>query len=451
MYTFRKKGRNEEMKTGRKFFALVLACVLCLMALPLTASASGGTGASRVLKKTQDSVAAVWVVGYDANGIPMTGGWGTCFAVGKAGKDTDVFLTNWHVVTIKGRFPVESVRVWILKENCRIYDNGEPDPNNSIECRVLKTTSGFPDYAIIKMQKSEPGYKALPLMSAKKVEKGTQVYALGFPGIVDFNSAENYGGENLTATDGIVSRHSQLSGAGNTSVLLHTATISGGNSGGPLITKDGAVVGINTYSFGEQVDTDYSCAIYIDYAMEGLDELGIPYTVYSKLWVIVACVAAGIAAIIVVIAIVLVQKKKKDAEEKALREKEFRDQLEKQRKEEEEKKRLAMLSQKVKKMELESKFKLLADDGKIYPIAGTGTLIGRDPSCQICLPEGTKGISRRHCQLTIQAGKLILADIGSTYGTFIHETKIPVNTPVELHSGSYFCLGGPGSNRFTVQ
>lgn len=438
------------MKAGRKIFALLLACMLCLMALPLTASAASGTGAERVLKKTQDSVAAVWVLGYDANGMPRGAGTGTCFAVGKAGKDTDVFLTNWHVVTIEGNFPVENVRVWILKKNCQIYSNYEPDPNNSIECRVLKTTSGFPDYAIIKMQKSEPGYKALPLMSAKKAEKGTQVYALGFPGIVDYNSAENYGGENLTATDGIVSRHSQMSAAGNTSVLLHTATISGGNSGGPLITKDGAVVGINTYAYGE-VSADYSCAIYIDYAMEGLDELGIPYTVYSKLWVIVASAAAGIAVIVTIVVIVLAQKKKKDHEEQERRNQKLRDEWEKKKKEEDDKKRLAMLSQKVRQLELESKFKLLADNGKIYSISGTGTLIGREPSCQICLSEGTKGVSRRHCQLTVQAGKLILTDIGSTYGTFIHETKIPVNTPVELHSGSYFCLGGPRSNRFTVQ
>lgn len=440
------------MKTGRKIFALLLVCVQCLMALPLTASASGSTGVSRMVKKTQDSVAAVCAMGYDINGTPIPESWGigTCFAVGKAGKDTDVFLTNWHVVTPDGDFPVASVRVWILKENCQFNSYYEPDPNNSIECRVLKTTSGYPDYAILKMQKSEPGYKALPLMSAKKVEKGTQVYALGFPGVVMAASKEQFGSANLTATDGIVSQHSQLSFAGNTSALLHTATTSHGNSGGPLVTRDGAVVGINTYGFGE-VSADYSCAIYIDYAMEGLDELGIPYTVYSKLWVIVASAAAGIAVIVTIVVIALAQKKKKDKEEQERRNQKLRDEWGKKKKEEDDKKRLAMLSQKVRQLELESKFKLLADDGKIYSISGTGTLIGRDPSCQICLSEGTKGVSRRHCQLTVQAGKLILTDIGSTYGTFIHETKIPVNTPVELHNGSYFCLGGPSSNRFTVQ
>lgn len=418
------------MKTGRRIFALLLACMLCLMALPLTASAASGTGAERVLKKTQDSVAAVWVLGYDSNGMPRGAVTGTCFAVGKAGKDTDVFLTNWHVVTLEGNFPVESVRVWILKKNCQIYSNYEPDPNNSIECRVLKTTSGFPDYAIIKMQKSEPGYKALPLMSAKKVEKGTQVYALGFPGIVDYNSAENYGGENLTATDGIVSRHSQMSAAGNTSVLLHTATISGGNSGGPLITKDGAVVGINTYAYGE-VSADYSCAIYIDYAMEGLDELGIPYSVYSGSWVWIAAIVAAII-LIGAVALVIVLRKKSTPDPKTNPDPNPN-------------------PNPGPKPHYLVQYKLVSDSGKIYPVAAQVTILGRDPSCQICLPEGTKGVSRRHCQLTVQAGKLILTDIGSTYGTFIHETKIPVNTPVELHSGSYFCLGGPNSNRFTVQ
>ena len=96
------------------------------------------------------------------------------------------------------------------------------------------------------------------------------------------------------------------------------------------------------------------------------------------------------------------------------------------------------------------KFKLLSATGATYNLSGTTTMIGRDPSCQICLPADTKGISRRHCQLVIQGNDLILTDLGSTYGTFIHEKQVPPNTPVKLHTGSYFCLGGPSSNKFTV-
>ena len=414
----------------KRIFALVLACVLCLSGLSLTAYAAPVGGASQMLEKAKDSVVSIWVVGYDPSGRILAVSSGSGFAVGKAGKDSDVFLTNWHVITIDGNFPTDYVKVWILKENCPILSNYEPDPYNSIECRVMKTTSGYPDYAIIKMQKFEPGYKALPLLPAETVSKGTDVYALGFPGVVDENSVEHFGGANLTATNGMISRFAQLSWAGNTNAILHTATISGGNSGGPLVTKDGAVIGINTYGFGEH-SIDYSCAIYIDYAMEGLDELGIEYTVYSKTWMIVAGVAAAVLAVATVVVIVCVRKKKVDPDPLP-------------------NSNPGPIPNPIPQPKPVIKFKLLSATGATYNLSGTTTMIGRDPSCQICLPADTKGISRRHCQLVIQGNDLILTDLGSTYGTFIHEKQVPPNTPVKLHTGSYFCLGGPSSNKFTV-
>lgn len=429
----------------KRILALVTACMLCLSGLfvPVYAATAGGT--SKMLEQVKDSVVALYVVGYDASGKARSACSGSGFAVGKAGKDSDVFLTNWHVVTVDGKFPTELVRIWIMKENCGILSNYEPDPSNSIECRVLTATSGYPDYAVIKMQKFEPGYKALPLLPAEKVTKGTTVYALGFPGVVEASSVEQFGGSNLTATNGIISRFGQLNWAGNTNTIFHTATISSGNSGGPLVTEDGAVIGINTYGFGETA-LDYSCAIYIDYAMEGLDALGIQYSIYSKTWMIVAGVSAAIIVLGVTIAIVLMQKKKAIEAEKERKRRE----KEEQEKKHQEELRLAMMSQKIKEMEQASKFKLASAAGPTYNLSGATTVIGRDPSCQICLPADTKGISRRHCQLVIQGEDLILMDLGSTYGTFIHEKQIPANTPVKLHSGSYFCLGGPNHNRFTV-
>lgn len=406
-----------------------------------------------MLEKAKNSIVSLWVVGYDQGGRIQNVGSGSGFAVGKAGKDSDIFLTNWHVVTLDGVFPTERVKIWILKENCSIQSNYEPDPRNSIECRVMKTTSGYPDYAVIKMKKFEPGYKALPMLQAEKVSKGTSVYALGFPGVVEASSVERFGGANLTATDGMIARFAQLSWADNTNVIFHTATISSGNSGGPLVTKDGAVIGINTYGIGE-TGIDYSCAIYVDYAMEGLDELGIVYTVYSRTWIAILIGAAVVIVIAFGVAIFLVRKKRREEKKRLQQQKEEQEQREKaeqEAKKRAEERRIDELSRKIKKYSQEDRFKLISGDGRTYAISEPVVMIGREPTCQIRFPENAKGVSRKHCRLVVQDESLLLTDLGSSYGTFIHGKKIPVNTPVELHSGSAFCLGGPNSNRFTVQ
>jgi S1-C subfamily serine protease len=71
------------------------------------------------------------------------------------------------------------------------------------------------------------------------------VYALGYPGSVTEHSVTSSGINDITVTNGIVSQHMQDAYADETWVLMHTALISGGNSGGPLITAQGAVIGVN--------------------------------------------------------------------------------------------------------------------------------------------------------------------------------------------------------------
>ncbi|NDE99217.1 MAG: FHA domain-containing protein, partial [Verrucomicrobia bacterium] len=64
-------------------------------------------------------------------------------------------------------------------------------------------------------------------------------------------------------------------------------------------------------------------------------------------------------------------------------------------------------------------------------------LLGRDPTCPICLPSDS--VSRNHARLTLAAESLILEDLDSTAGTFAKEQAL--TQPVELTYPATFQVG----------
>lgn len=454
------------MKIRKRVLSLILCAALLICALPVYAYASeadsGKTAASdfpTVLAEAKKGVVSIYGVG---DGGYFLSSWsGTGFAVGEPGKDSDVFLTNWHVVTGSGEFSLDDVRIWIMQENCEINSKTlEPDPSRSITCEVLKTTTGYPDYAIIRATEPVSGYKPLPLLSSESIPDGETVYALGYPGIVSDASVTHYGIDDITATNGIVSQHMQYAPAGNTWVLMHTAQISGGNSGGPLINSSGAVVGLNTYGFGENAaNMNRYCAVYIDYAIDGLNELDLPYEIFGTTddpgqkdllpWIIGGGIVL-VAVIAVVVVLLVLKKKKKEEEERQRRlmEAERRRQEEEARRRQEEEARRRQ-EEEARRRAQEVKARLQLNGGTIYPVRASGCVIGRERDCSIILQEYTSGVSRHHCKLEFRGETLVLTDLNSTYGTYIHGKRVPVNTPVALKPGSSFCLGSENC-RFTV-
>lgn len=212
---------------------------------------------------------------------------GTGFAVGAAGEESDIFLTNWHVATGSGRCEDGSVRLWLLREGARLDENQVPLPDSSIGCRVLLTTDGYPDVAVLQSEEQLPGCRALPLISSRNVTDGTQVYALGFAGLTELSG----GAEDVTVTDGRITDRLIMTSAGNTRSIIHSAPIRHGFSGGPLVNAEGTVVAQNTYGFEEDVTTELFCAVYTDYGMELLEQLGIFCTVLPGQPAIVVYVA----------------------------------------------------------------------------------------------------------------------------------------------------------------
>lgn len=81
--------------------------------------------------------------------------------------------------------------------------------------------------------------------------------------------------------------------------------------------------------------------------------------------------------------------------------------------------------------------------GRTYRLDRQGVLIGRDQGCTVRFPDGTPGVSSRHCMVRLDpGGTASLIDLGSTFGTFLSDGRqLPKNYPTPLAPGTRFYLG----------
>ena len=403
---------------------MVLICLAAMLAIP----ASARTDLPTVISQAKEGVVKLLAVGFDSYGNVANAVVGSGFAVGQRGSAPEYFVTNWHVASayipdINYAFDSNHVRIWIMLDNFTLSDvTGLPSEATSVECSVVRIAeSGYPDYAILRAARPVTECRPLAIRSSESVKQGETVVALGCPAVLDEQSL-SVGSKDITSTTGTVARHMTMTNAGNTNAIVHNANISGGNSGGPLIDENGNVIGLNTYSI---VDS-YSCAIYSDYVMQALNELGISYMTAGNSISIVTIAAAAVAVAAVAVAIYFLLRNRKSAEKNPVIEE-----------------RPPMPAT------VPASFRVQLPDGRIIPVPAGKAAVGRDPSCQIRLPESAAAVSRRHCTLESNGEFLILVDEGSRNGTFIHGKRIPAGTKVALKHGSSFCVG-TSENRITV-
>lgn len=421
----------------KRILAWTLITVLLITLLSGTALASNSGG--KVAAESRSGVVRIVALGPDGYYSLGSG-----FGVGKAGKETDTFVTNHHVVY--GTYELEdgrivdlpAVAVWILKNsNAWNPATGELDTTQCIPCEIIYASeSGYPDLAIIKSAEPVPGRVALPLLGNEDaLEAGDSIYALGYPGSSDYTEQGIYGEkwvggvEDVTLTSGVVSRFTTSATFGNTRLIQHDAQINHGNSGGPLLNEKGAVVGINTYIFGHEGissgDKISSASVRIQYAIDVLDELDIEYDVYSgfPVWLIVVIVV--VVALAAAAVVVMVLKKRKSP------------------------------ASAVQSRAVPQTAPAMAADNRprIQGLAGTfagqrytiepSVRIGRDPNKNdLIYPANTQGISGVHCVLMVDDGQVWLKDLGSTYGTYLaNGQRLAANEAVKLNIGDRFWLG----------
>lgn len=79
---------------GKKM-AVVLLCFLLASRCAVAGMAASAYSASENAKTSKARNGVVRILAFDENG----GGTGSGFGIGRAGEATDIFVTNWHVVS----------------------------------------------------------------------------------------------------------------------------------------------------------------------------------------------------------------------------------------------------------------------------------------------------------------------------------------------------------------
>ena len=97
------------------------------------------------------------------------------------------------------------------------------------------------DWAVLRLSDTINGRTPLVLGDSDQMETTDPVYALGFPDY-QITNIPKYTPEEVYITNGVVS---SITNSGETPIFQHDATVSNGNSGGPLVNENGEVIGIN--------------------------------------------------------------------------------------------------------------------------------------------------------------------------------------------------------------
>lgn len=316
-------------------------------------------------------------------------------------------------------------------------DNGE-QAGEAVDIAALRISSkGLPDAVPFKRSTVSPG---------------TPVYALGYPGVFDRENAvaknifETWKAKeaeknpyftiqnlsdvqhflNITCTRGEVQRVDEA--PGTFSKVFHGAQIDHGNSGGPLLTEDGSIVGINTW--GVKDGNTWSVAMSGASVVGMLTTRSVPFEVEKAAesapskgsapspvadavpdTTMIYVIIGGVVLIVLIVVVVLVSLSGKDSVVLAFQ------------------------------VEANPQYK---DSGRVFTLTekmlkGGEVLIGRGDMCSWRMFD--EHVSRAHCAIMRAGNSICIVDKGSKAGTKVNGVALVPGNPCALSKGAIIELG----------
>ena len=440
----------------------ILLHLFLLAALPVYAETSGS------VSNAMNAVARVYTEGIVEHYIdgrlvekaehqPFS--TGSAFAVGSS-RPVSYFVTNRHVVsdqesTYEDDYGNEILEIFHMTDVFIIMD----DIPTRWAAQVVTVNEGGSDLAILKLNAPTSQREPSTLHPYKdhiaEGLTGSDVWAIGYPGISDYiyknvkteddlllSSIKNVRAAKGSFTGAIDEEISSTGGA----YIETNATISPGNSGGPLVDANGTVLGVCTTMSTTVVGANG--AVSVNEVIKLLQRYGIPYLTAetaktSTAWYVYAII--GAVALLAVFALVclLVKRSRTHAKkEKA--------QAEEVRRGETVMPSAAVGQVSAGRRTLHAISGPLA--GNAYPVPAGGELrIGRDPGrCEVCFADGTPGVSSEHCVISFDGSVSTIRDLNSRYGTYVNGKKLEPGRTTRLHRGGTIDIGTE-KNRFTLQ
>ena len=176
---------------------------------------------------------------------------GAGFLVDKSG----IILTNWHVTN-----GTKEIYVWPLPTGGSVETEvlfKEIDPHFGAVLAENKTQ----DLALIKVNSLPSSVRLVELGSNSDIEIGDTVYAIGHPNGLPWNFTNGMVTQIRKGKKWVYDDKSE-----HIATVIQTQTpISPGNSGGPLFSEKGKIVGINTWGAEGQ---NLNFAVAVDHAKE---------------------------------------------------------------------------------------------------------------------------------------------------------------------------------------